>query len=226
MLVNGAALIPHHSGALFWPEQSLLMVADLHLEKGSSGAEAGRFLPPYDTAATLRRLAAAVAVLDPATVACLGDSFHDARAEGRLSSGDRLAIQSLTRSRRWLWIGGNHDPQPPKDLGGDGVVELKLGPLTLRHRAGGGEAGEIAGHLHPKASVRLRGRRLTRRCFISDDLRVVLPAFGAYAGGLDVGDPAFGAIFPGSFKVYLLGQEGVHAFPSRRLVPLAAEHPR
>ncbi|MBT7756280.1 MAG: phosphoesterase, partial [Rhodospirillaceae bacterium] len=109
-------------------------------------------------------------------------------------------------------------PSPPKHLGGDGLAELKLGPLILRHRAGGGEAGEIAGHLHPKASVRLRGRRFTRRCFISDDLRVVLPAFGAYAGGLDVGDAAYGAIFPGSFKVYLLGEEGVHAFPSRRLV--------
>jgi len=202
------------------------MVADLHLEKGSSKAEAGHLLPPYDTAATLRRLAAVVAVLDPARVACLGDSFHDTRAEGRLSSSDREAIQNLTRAREWFWVGGNHDPHRPKHLGGNGVVELKLGPLTLRHRAVGGEAGEIAGHLHPKASVRLRGRRLTRRCFISDDLRAVLPAFGAYAGGLDVGDPAFGAIFPGLFKVYLLGQEGVHAFPSRRLVPLAAEHPR
>jgi hypothetical protein len=226
MLVNGAMLVPHHSGALFWPENSLLMVADLHLEKGSSRAETGRFLPPYDTTATLRRLAAVVAALDPATVACLGDSFHDARAEGRLSSGDRMAIQGLTRSREWLWIGGNHDPYPPRHLGGIGVTELKLGPLILRHRAGGGEAGEVAGHLHPKASVRLRGRRMTRRCFISDDLRAVLPAFGAYAGGLDVGDPAFGPIFPGSFKVYLLGREEVHIFPSRRLVPLAAKHPR
>ncbi|MDA1097911.1 MAG: ligase-associated DNA damage response endonuclease PdeM [Proteobacteria bacterium] len=226
MLVNGTTLVPHQSGALFWPEQSLLMVADLHLEKGSSRAARGHFLPPYDTAATLRRLAAVVMALDPATVACLGDSFHDPHAEARLSAGDRLSIQRLTQSREWLWIGGNHDPQPPTRLGGNGVVELKLGPLTLRHRAAGGEAGEIAGHLHPKASVRLRGRRLTRRCFISDNLRAVLPAFGAYAGGLDVGDPAFGPLFPGAFKVYLLGQEGVHVFPSRRLVPLAPEHPR
>ena len=226
MLVNGAALIAHHSGALFWPDRSLLMVADLHLEKGSYRASQGRFLPPYDTAATLRRLAAAVAAFDPAMVACLGDSFHDPDAEARLSEDDTMAIQSLTRSREWLWIGGNHDPRPPQHLGGTGMVELKLGSLTLRHQVGGCGAGEVTGHLHPKASVRLRGRRLTRRCFVSDDLRLVLPAFGAYAGGLDVGDPAFGSIFPGSFKVYLLGRAGVHAFPSRRLVPLPAEHPR
>lgn len=199
------------------------MVADLHLEKGSSRAEKGHFLPPYDTAATLRRLSAVVAALNPATVACLGDSFHDREAEARLSLEDTAAIQRLTGSRDWLWIGGNHDPRPPEHLGGEGVRELKLGPLTLRHQAAGREAGEIAGHLHPKASVRLRGRRLTRRCFISDDLRVILPAFGAYAGGLDVGDAAFRPVFPGPFRVYLLGQDRVHAFPSHRL---PAEPPR
>ena len=201
----------------------MLMVADLHLEKGSSRAETGRFLPPYDTAATLRRLADVIAEFNPATVACLGDSFHDPKAEARLSQGDTVAIQALTRSRKWLWIGGNHDPRPPRHLGGEGMVELKLGPLSLRHQAGGRLAGEIAGHLHPKASVRLRGRRLTRRCFVSDDLRVILPAFGAYAGGLDVGDVAFEPIFPGPFRVYLLGRDKVHAFPSHRL---PAEQPR
>ncbi len=230
MLVNGAALVAHYSGALFWPEQSLLMVADLHLEKGSSRAETGRFLPPYDTAATLRNLAAVIAEYDPATVACLGDSFHDGSAEARLGHGDRAAIQALTRSREWLWIGGNHDPGPPKRLGGAGLAELDLGPLTLRHQAGGRQPGEIAGHLHPKASVRLRGRRLTRRCFVADDLRLILPAFGAYAGGLDVGDSGFGPIFPGPFRVYLLGRDKVHAFPSHRLCRRgqvsAAEQPR
>ncbi len=217
MLVNGAALVAHHSGAVFWPDESLLMVADLHLEKGSSRAPKGRFLPPYDTAATLRRLAAAVEEFQPNTVACLGDSFHDGEAEGRLNQGDRAAIKDLTAGRDWLWIGGNHDPQPPADLGGRGIGELVRGPLTLRHMAGGGLAGEVAGHLHPKASVRVRGRRTTRRCFITDDLCLILPAFGAYAGGLDVADPAFGALFPGPFKVYLLGRDQVHAFPSRRL---------
>ncbi|MBT4486636.1 MAG: ligase-associated DNA damage response endonuclease PdeM [Rhodospirillaceae bacterium] len=223
MLVNGAALVAHHSGALFWPEQSLLMVADLHLEKGSSRAPRGRFLPPYDTAATLRRLREVVAEFDPATVACLGDSFHDLDAENRLSPGNAAAIQELTGSREWLWIGGNHDPRPPAYLGGQGMGEINRGPLTLRHMAGGGLAGEVAGHLHPKASVRLRGRRLTRRCFVTDDLCLILPAFGAYAGGLDVADPAFGALFPGPFRVYLLGQDKVHAFPSRRLAVHSGE---
>ena len=223
MLVNGAALIAHHSGALFWPEQSLLMVADLHLEKGSARADRGHFLPPYDTAATLRRLASVITQFAPATVACLGDSFHDVRAEGRLSTDDAAAIQALAQGREWFWIGGNHDPSPPAHLGGVGTGSLVRGPLTLKHQAMGREAGEIAGHLHPKASVRLAGRRLTRRCFITDDLRLVLPAFGAYAGGLDVGDPAFGTIFPGPFRVYLLGQDRVHAFPSNRLTARSIE---
>lgn len=217
MLVNGAALVADHSGALFWPEQSLLMVADLHLEKGSARADRGHFLPPYDTAATLRRLASVVRKFAPATVACLGDSFHDVRADRRLGMADAEAIRALTQDREWFWIGGNHDPHPPADLGGVGIASLVRGPLILKHQAMGREAGEIAGHLHPKASVRLSGRRLTRRCFITDDLRLVLPAFGAYAGGLDVGDPAFGTIFPGPFRVYLLGQDKVHAFPSTRL---------
>ncbi|MBT3331845.1 MAG: ligase-associated DNA damage response endonuclease PdeM [Rhodospirillaceae bacterium] len=217
MLVNGAALVAHHSGALFWPEQSLLMVADLHLEKGSARAATHHFLPPYDTAATLRRLGAVIAEFDPATVVCLGDSFHDRAAEARLGEEDIDAIKALTDGREWLWLLGNHDPQPPLYLGGNGVAALHRGALTLQHQAKGVVAGEVAGHLHPKASVRLRGRRLTRRCFITDDLRLVLPAFGAYAGGLDVADPAFAAIFPGPFKVYLLGQDKVHVFPSNRL---------
>ncbi len=223
MVVNGAALVAHHSGAVFWPAEALLMVADLHLEKGSSQADRGHFLPPYDTAATLRRLSLVIDEFNPATVACLGDSFHDPGAETRLSSADTAAIQRLTQARDWLWIGGNHDPVPPAHLGGQGVGELTRGALTLRHMAGGRLAGEVAGHLHPKASVNIRGRRLTRRCFITDDVRLVLPAFGAYAGGLDVGDGAFGKLFPGPFRVYLLGRDKVHAFSSRRLASRAGE---
>jgi len=217
MLVNGAALVAHHSGAVFWPAEALLMVADLHLEKGSSRADKGRFLPPYDTAATLRRLSLAIDEFNPATVACLGDSFHDLAAESRLSDEDTAAIQSLTNARDWLWIGGNHDPVPPGHLGGQGIGELRRGTLTLRHMAAGRQAGEVAGHLHPKASVSIRGRRMSRRCFITDDVRLLLPAFGAYAGGLDVGDAAFERLFPGPFRVYLLGRDKVHAFSSRRL---------
>jgi len=223
MVVNGAALVAHHSGAVFWPAEALLMVADLHLEKGSSQADRGHFLPPYDTAATLRRLSLVIDEFNPATVACLGDSFHDPGAETRLSSADTAAIQRLTQARDWLWIGGNHDPVPPAHLGGQGVGELTRGALTLRHMAGGRLAGEVAGHLHPKASVNIRGRRLTRRCFITDDVRLVLPAFGAYAGGLDVGDGAFGKLFPGPFRVYLLGRDKVHAFSSRRPASRAGE---
>ena len=223
MLVNGTKLMAHHSGAVFWPDQSLLLVADLHLEKGSSWAKAGHFLPPYDTTATLRRLTTAIEEFDPTTVACLGDSFHDFGAEARLSAADTNTIQALTSARNWLWIGGNHDPLPPEHLGGQGIGELLLGPLRLCHVARGDIAGEIAGHLHPKASIKVRGRRMTRRCFVSDGVRLILPAFGAYAGGLDVRNPAFAATFPGPFVVYLLGRNTVHAFPSSRLVRVSEE---
>jgi len=223
MLVNGAKLLTHHSGAVFWPDQSLLLVADLHFEKGSSWAKVGRFLPPYDTAATLRRLTAVVEEFGPSTVACLGDSFHDFEAEGRLNSEDTATIQALTNSREWLWINGNHDPLPPAHLGGRGIEEFILGPLKLRHVATGRVAGEVAGHLHPKASIKIKGRRVTRRCFVSDGVRLILPAFGAYAGGLDVCNPAFEAAFPGPFTVYLLGRNSVHSFPSNRIIGSAGE---
>ena len=223
MLVNGAKLLAHHSGAVFWPDQSLLLVADLHFEKGSSWAKAGRFLPPYDTAATLRRLTAVVEEFGPATVACLGDSFHDFEAEGRLNSDDTAAIQALTGGRKWLWINGNHDPLPPAHLGGRGIKEFILGPLKMRHVVMGREAGEVGGHLHPKASIKVKGRRVTRRCFVSDGVRLILPAFGAYAGGLDVCNPAFEAAFPGPFTVYLLGRNSVHRFPSNRIIGSAGE---
>ena len=223
MLVNGAKLMAHHSGAVFWPDQSLLLVADLHLEKGSSWAKAGHFLPPYDTAATLRRLTTVIEEFDPTTVACLGDSFHDFEAEARLNSADTTTIQTLTSSREWLWVGGNHDPLPPAHLGGQGVRELILEQLQLRHVASGEVAGEVAGHLHPKASIKTRGRRMTRRCFVSDGVRLILPAFGAYAGGLDVFNPAFAATFPGPFMVYLLGRNSVHAFSSSRIVGASGE---
>ena len=150
--IAGVQLIADLSGALFWQEQSLLVVSDLHLEKGSSFATRGVLLPPYDTVATLGRLAAVIARHDPRMVIALGDSFHDRDAHGRLSAPDRDTIAALQARRDWIWISGNHDPALPSDLGGVVAHEVAIGPIAFRHQPTGA-AGEIAGHLHPKARV-------------------------------------------------------------------------
>ena len=207
--VAGVALEPDPSGALYWPERRLLAVADLHLEKGSAYARKGTLLPPYDSRATLERLRRTLARHDPAVVVCLGDSFHDDGAASRLDPRARRTLRELTARRRWLWVAGNHDPAPPTALGGCRVEAVAAAPLRLSHLPGDGAAGEICGHLHPCATVRVRGRGVRRRCFVTDGSRLVLPAFGAYAGGLDVFEPAFRDLFPGGFEVWLLGRDRV-----------------
>src|ERR1700680_4743325 len=145
--VAGVDFVADLSGALFWEEQRLLVVSDLHLEKGSSFASRGVLLPPYDTVATLGRLAAVIARHDPRMVIALGDSFHDRDAHGRLSAPDRDAITAMQLRRDWIWISGNHDPALPSDLGGVVASEVAIGPIAFRHEPTGA-VGEIAGHLH------------------------------------------------------------------------------
>ena len=147
----------------------------------------GVLLPPYDTVATLSRLAAVIARHDPRMVIALGDSFHDRRAHERLSDADRDALSAMQARRDWIWISGNHDPALPPDLGGVVASEVAIGPIAFRHEPTGA-AGEIAGHLHPKARVATRGRSMERRCFACDGERAVMPAFGAYTGGLSIRD--------------------------------------
>jgi DNA ligase-associated metallophosphoesterase len=213
--VAGVSLVADLSGALFWDEQRVLIVSDLHLEKGSSFAARGVLLPPYDTAATLRRLAAVISRHDPRVVIALGDSFHDRTAHERLSCEDRDAVSALQSGREWIWISGNHDPAPC-DIGGAIVDEVAIGPITFRHEPSGAR-GEIAGHLHPKARVTARGRSMERRCFACDGERAVMPAFGAYAGGLSIRDAAFARVFgERHFVAHLLGDRRVHAIAASR----------
>lgn len=214
--IAGVSLQADLSGALFWEEQRLLVVSDLHLEKGSSFATRGVLLPPYDTIATLSRLAAVISRHKPRVIVALGDSFHDRSAHGRLSAEDRDTVAALQAGRDWIWISGNHDPMLPPDLGGTVADEVAIGPITFRHEPTGSD-GEIAGHLHPKARVSARGRSLERRCFASDGMRAVMPAFGAYAGGLSIRDAAFAKIFPkNGFVAHLLGDRRVHAIAASR----------
>jgi DNA ligase-associated metallophosphoesterase len=216
--VASVPLVPLVEGALWWPDERTLVVADLHLEKGSSFARRGQMLPPYDTMATLNRLAALVARMQPVRLIALGDSFHDREGDARLGEADRVALRRLTATTEWVWIAGNHDPEPPREIGGWATRELSIGPLTFRHEPLPGEQpGEIAGHLHPAARLVGRGRSIRRRCFAADGHRLVMPAFGALTGGLNVLDDAFQPLFGGrAFHAWMLG-DAIHAIHGSRL---------
>ena len=218
LTVAGVALVADCAGALYWPEQGLLVVADLHLEKGSSFAKRGVLLPPYDTAATLAALARLVVRYAPRTVVTLGDSFHDGGGPERILDGDRATLTALQRGRDWIWIAGNHDPDPVKNLGGISARTLAIGALTFRHEpTAGAVEGEIAGHLHPVARVATRGRTVSRRCFAADATRIVMPAFGAYTGGLNVRDRAFADVFGTlAFIAHVLGERRLYVFAASR----------
>ena len=210
--LNGAELLADFSGALAWPDRRLLAVADLHLEKGSAFASHGRLLPPYDTANTLGRLEAAIQGHRPETVVCLGDSFHDIRGARRLGEADAARLRRMTNAVDWIWIA------PPADLGGRAMLEYCLGPLVFRHIAESGPvAGEVSGHFHPKAGFNWRGRHVGGRCFIGDARRLILPAFGAYAGGLDVRDPAIAGLFGRAARIHILGRTRLHSFAAGQI---------
>ncbi len=179
----GKALRALGPGALWWPEQALLCVSDLHLGKSERAARRGTTLPPYETRDTLARLAEALDVTGASTVICLGDSFDDTHAARALGEADRLWIASMQAGRRWVWIEGNHDPGPV-EMGGAHMAELALGPLVFRHIAMPGAQGEVSGHYHPKAPVRTRARVISRPAFLVDAARIIMPAFGTYTGGL------------------------------------------
>lgn len=217
--IAGAGLLATVEGALVWPEERLLVIADLHLEKGSCLASRRIFLPPYDTAATLARLGRLVARFAPQRLVFLGDTFHDPRGSARILAHDREAFLNLLHRRDVVFIAGNHDPDPPQGLAGVSAQELSVGPVTFRHEPTAGPAsGEVAGHLHPVARIAARGRSLRRRCFAHDGARAVLPAFGAYAGGLNVRDAAFLPLFPRGFVAHLMGEDRVFAFARARCI--------
>lgn len=216
MAIASVALVADPAGALYWPEQGLLAVADLHLEKGSSFAARGQLLPPYDTAATLARLGRLIARYAPRCVLALGDSFHDGGGPARLSRDDRDNLHALQRGHDWIWLTGNHDPEPAEDIGGVFHAKFALGALIFRHLPTGAD-GEIAGHLHPVARVAHRGRMASRRCFAADATRMVMPAFGAFTGGLNVRDAAFADLFGSlKFTAHLLGEDRLYTFAAKR----------
>jgi hypothetical protein len=169
-------------------------------------------LPPYDTRTTLKRMDSLMQRYAPARVIALGDSFHDRGGAERLDASERECLMRFGRAAQWIWVAGNHDPEPPSWLGGTICEELAIGDLVFRHEPlSTPMPGEIAGHLHPCKHVTRRGRSMRRRCFASDGLRLVMPAFGAYAGGLDVRDRALRMLFQSEFISYVLGTRRVYA---------------
>jgi uncharacterized protein len=216
--LGGLEFIPDLSGALYAPAFKALLVADLHLEKGTSLARRGVHLPPYDTRQSLSQLRAALDEARPERLIFLGDSFHDGQARERIDAADLATLRAITSTIETVWITGNHDPAPPDDIGGRIVEEMALGPVMLRHQARAlreGEA-EISGHLHPAAAVHARGHRIRCRCFIADQRRLIMPAFGSYTGSLSVRSDAFTGIFD-DFDVWMIGAKAIHRFPAARV---------
>ncbi len=209
------------SGCLYWHEERLLVVSDLHLEKGSSfAARKSVFIPPYDTQSTLEILAARIDHWQPKTVLSLGDSFHDEDAASRLPASYKQHLTQLMQKRDWIWISGNHDPSHPKDLGGTFCEEVHIGSLNFVHEPKPQfRRGEIAGHLHPSARIRQRGKAVRRRCFVGDENRLIMPAFGSFTGGLNVLDDAYDELFNGrNFKSWMLSGNNVFEIAGKRLV--------
>ena len=217
--VCGKAFLAHKSGALFWPAERALIVSDLHLEKGSSFAAYGQMLPPYDTRDTLQKLAVLIDRYDPETVICLGDSLHDPDGAARMDATDIESLRMLQEGRDWIWITGNHDPKIDRMLAGYVTPEIVVGGIALRHEPrAGARTHEIAGHFHPAARLVFHGTSLRRPCFVGNRLRLVMPAFGAFTGGLNILNAAFEPLFgDDGLDVWMLGHEGLYPVAPRLL---------
>ncbi len=203
---GGHSIILDYRGVAFFSEIGILLVSDLHLEKGSRAAERGRLIPRLDSHDTLLRLRNAIEHYRPRRVICLGDSFQDGRAGDRMMEADRAALLSICAlAEQWTWIGGNHDPEAPAFCGGERRDEVELEGMVLRHqpRSGSGLP-QAVGHFHPKVSVGRDGHRFSGRCFCLSDEVMIMPAFGAYAGGLSVNDPALRGLHTSDPRVFML----------------------
>lgn len=218
MSLHGAELTLDPSGAAWWAERATLLVADLHLGRGPSTARASQLLPPHDRHSTVGRLALVLRRYRPDRVIVLGSGLDDGEAAPRMTAEDAALIERLVSEHEWMWIVGNPESMPAPRLGGALLTELALEPLILRHKPEAGHvAGEVCGYFHPMAAVRVRGRRLSGRSFVTDGERLVLPAFGSHAGGTDALDPAIRELFERQVRVYLIGRDGIYLYAAERL---------
>lgn len=215
----GHVFEPLPSGGLYWHAQRTLLVADLHFEKMASFARRGQFLPPYDTGMTLARLEADIALTKAARLVALGDSFHTDNASSLLTNSDQMRLDALTERLECIWLLGNHDPTPHAGIGGTCLSGLDIAGLTLTHEPRRGVAGLVAGHLHPAAHVRIAGRSTRRPCFVHDGKLLILPAYGASTGALNILSPAFAGLFHWpTLEVTMLGRDRTYPVSPRRLI--------
>ncbi len=200
-------------GALFWPARAALLVADLHFEKASWFARSGQMLPPYDSIQTLTELTDLVATTGAREIWCLGDSFHDSAGCDRLPERAQALLRALTGAHRWMWITGNHDPRIDR-CGGEVVDEAEVDGLVLRHEADPAETRpELSGHFHPKLRLRVRGKLVSRRCFVTTPAKIILPAFGSLTGGLDATHPEIVRAVGGSAHAVIAVEDRLLRFP-------------
>ncbi|RUT34506.1 ligase-associated DNA damage response endonuclease PdeM [Arsenicitalea aurantiaca] len=215
---GGQVFTPLPSGGLYWHARRTLLVADLHLEKHAAFARTGQFLPPYDTTMTLKRLAADLSQTGAESVVALGDSFHRDHGTESLSGADRALLGDLMAAREWHWLSGNHDPSPHR-LGGICRAALEIGGLRLAHMPEKGRPGLVAGHLHPAARVVINGRSTRRPCFVHDGRLMILPAYGASTGSINILGKAFAGLFDRSaLEITMLGRGQLYPVSARRLV--------
>jgi hypothetical protein len=217
--LNNQTLLLDPAGAMILPEHSLLCVSDLHLEKGAAFARRGQLLPPWDTLATLRILERVIARYNPKVVVSLGDNFHDRTGSVHMPVEFRLMINEMARGREWIWINGNHDPDGVTDLAGTSADTLDYAGLHFRHEPRRTpQAGEIAGHLHPAATLIRKERAVRRPCFATDGRRLIMPSFGVLTGGLDISNRAFAGLFEKDrLMAHMLSQGRIHSFAHHML---------
>ena len=211
--VNGVAAVCDPFGALYLPDSGMLVVSDLHLEKGAAFARRGMMLPPYDTLATLTVLSAVIARYAPRIVVSLGDNFLDRIGSREMPEQFRALLTGMARGREWIWINGNHDPDGIFGLPGTSADVLHYAGLLFRHEPEPGlQRGEIAGHLHPAATVRRRDKAVRRPCFATDGARLLMPAFGLMSGGLDLRHKAMRGLFDtASLVAHLMSRDRVYS---------------
>lgn len=217
---GGEELMLDPAGVLIIKSINALIVSDLHLEKGSSFARRGQFVPPYDTIATLNRLTVLIDKYNPSMIVSLGDSFHDDEASHRLGDDVLNLLQAMTHERQMIWITGNHDPSGPSHLPGKCFEELVIGKITLRHIAERTYNGhEISGHFHPCAKIQVRGKNIRRACFACDGTRMIMPSFGVLTGGLNLADRAFTGLFHHALlHAYMQGKDRVFPVSADKIV--------
>lgn len=211
-------------GALFWLRRSVMLVADLHLEKGSWFAAHGQPLPPYDSRATLDRLAGDAARWNPAEIWCLGDSFHDRAGQARLDPVAETKLVALAARHRWLFIAGNHDGLPDGRWGTRSVDEVVRDGLVFRHEHDARDPRpQLSGHYHPKTSVALRGRGVRRPCFAMGGHALILPAYGSYTGGLDIDDPAIAGLLGHRYAALVATGRGLARFDRKNVAKMSQD---